>query len=95
MDINSNENNFFLNDLFNMDDESLNSQKSFTNLQSSNDRSTCISSQHNMFDDYNSNAPAIEMSNNYENNYENAQLKELLTEWKLQTVYQTCLGKQN
>jgi len=91
MDINSYENNFFKNDLFNMDDESLNSQKSFTNLQSSNDRSTCISSQHNMFDDYNSNAPTIEMSNNYEN----AQLKELLTEWKLQTVYQTCLGKQN
>jgi len=74
-----------------VDDESLNSQKSFTNLQSSTDHGTCISSQHNMFDYYNSNAPAIEMSNNYEN----AQLKELLTEWKLQTVYQTCLGKQN
>jgi len=91
MDSNSYENNFLKNDLFNVDDESFTSQKSFTNLQSSNYHNTFLSSQHNLFDDYNSNAPAIEISNNNEND----QLKQLLTEWKLQTVYQTCLGKHD
>lgn len=90
MDGNSYENNFLNNNLFNVDDESLNSQKSFTNLQSSSYHNIFHSSQHNLFDDYNCNASAIEMSNNEEN----AQLKQLLTEWKLQTVYQTYLGNQ-
>lgn len=74
-----------------MDNESLISQKSFTDLQAIDYNSTFIPSQNNLFDDYNSNTPSITISNNDED----TQLKQLLTEWKLETVYQTCLGKHN
>lgn len=88
----SNSFNLIKKDLFNMDEESLISQKSFTDLQAIDYNSTYfIPSQNNLYDDYNSNTPAIAISNNDED----AQLKQILTEWKLETVYQTCLGKHN
>lgn len=62
-----------------MDGESLTSKKSFTDLQPTDYRSKFLPSQHNLFDNYNSNKHSITISDNDEN----AQLKQLLTEWKL------------